>query len=100
MNIRGIGIPNNAPCKIKNWPYGPDISVVARLFVYNNGGYARIIPITEISSGIEEEILTEEFFVRFPKTETDPEDGVFAEISSGKFKGALIFLRFKNGESL
>ena len=104
MNICGIEISEKALCKIKNWPYGPDTSVVARLFVFN-GGYPKIISITELSSdlgkGGEEELLTEEFSVKFlEKLGADQEDGTFAEISSGRFKGTLIFIKFKWGEFL
>jgi hypothetical protein len=99
MNICGIEISDNALCKIKNWPYGPDTSVVARLFVFN-GGYPKIIFITELSSDLgekgEEKLLTEEFSVRLlEKPGADQEDGIFAEISSGKFEGTLIFIKFK-----
>ena len=109
MNICGIEIPNDATLRIKNWPYGPDISVVARLFIFNNDRYPEIISITELSSDLgEEELLTEEFRIKFTKKKydqgsmlaeivpkDDQEDGTFAEIVSGPFKRTLLFLKFK-----
>lgn len=99
MKVCGIEIPDGAQCKIKNWPYGLDVSVVARLFIFN-GGYPKIIPITELSSDLGkergEELLTEEFFVKFlEKPGADQEEGAMAEISSGEFGGVLIFVKFK-----
>lgn len=99
MKICGIEIPDGAQCKIQNWPYGLDTSVVASLFIFN-GGYPRIISITELSSDLgeegEEKLLTEEFFVKFLKNpEADQEEGAMAEISSGEFRGVLIFVKFK-----
>lgn len=102
MKICGVEIPNGAQCKIRNWPYGLDLSVVARLFIFNNGGYPEIIPITELSSDLqegEEKLLAEEFFVRLiEKSEATEKDGwsTFAEITSDKFRGTLLFLKFKN----
>ena len=104
MKIHGIEISEQADCKIKNWPFGPSLSVIARLFVFNNDEYPQIIPITELSSDLEkgegeegeEKLLTEEFFVKFlEKPGADQEDGTFAEIISGQFAGTFLFLRFK-----
>jgi len=92
MKICGIEIPDAVQCKIKNWPFGTDLSVIARMIASDNCT-RRTYYLTELSSEIpEEKLLTEEFSIKFL---SQTEEGAMAEVTSGKFIGALLFLKLK-----
>jgi len=91
VNINGIEITENTDLIIKNWPFGLNLKVIARLTIKN--GKTNNVDLTEISSEIKEEnLLTEIFKIKVPKT---GKKSFLTEIISGKFKGAMVFFKTK-----
>jgi len=85
--------------KIKNWPFGIDLSTTARLIVSNNGSCRETFFITEMISEIPaEHLLTKEFFVEFHEESMLPEY-FEAEIISEPFKNQVVYLKIQEPPS-
>lgn len=103
MNIGGIEIPDNATIEFFGSPFGLDLSRVARLYVRNNGT-SKMFHVKEFESSLrnpesgENDLLNGVIcrikFIENMDRNTD-EDGAFAEVISGEFKGTILFLKLE-----
>ena len=96
MNICGIEIPDNAKCEFFGSPYGTDLSRIARLYVYNGNCRPKIYHITELVSELNEnDLAAERCRIEFIENQNGNQKCTMAEITSGEFKGTLLFLKIQ-----
>ena len=96
MKVDGIEIPDNAKCEFFGSPYGTDLSRVARLYVHNGTCRPERYHIIELSSELDEnDLAAERCKIEFVENQNGNEEGVYAEITSGKFKGIVLFLKIQ-----
>lgn len=99
MKVDGIEISNNAKCTLIGWPYGTDLSRVARIHISTNGERPKVYHLSELASGLKDEnaLMGEVCSIKFIKKQNgeENEEGAMAEIVSGQFKGEIIFLKIK-----
>lgn len=102
MKVDGIEIPETAECTLIGWPYGPDLSKVARLKVKNNE-ISKTFDLVELTSelkdeyGLDNALMGEVCKISFIEKENGKQDeeGTMAEIISGQYKKTFIFLKIK-----
>jgi len=101
MLIDGIEISETAECTLIGWPYGSDLSKVARLKVKNNET-SKIYDLTKLASelkddfGLDNALMGEICTISFIKKENgESEEGAMAQIISGQYKNSFIFLKIK-----